>query len=243
MQMIRATLVAAALAAASPATAAVTGFVSNPAGNSTDWFGYVTGTLGLAVNTDANFTTAPTGALAPGFYQPSLGLTISTVVGNTSSAAIIDYASIPSGTFDCPCSTGEGPLPFSRMLLLGDETTTTLSFDSPVNAVGFFYGDKFNPYGNDPTTLLAYDGPGGTGTLLATFALPTNSYQLGYQVFMGVASDTANIRSLVVTDGFSNTGDGVYIDNIRFSQVATPEPASFGLMLAGLLGLAARRRR
>ena len=243
MKMIRAALVAAALAAASPATAAVTGFLSNPAGNSTDWFGYVTGTLGLAVNTEADFSAAPTGALAPGFYQPSLGLTITTVIGNTSSASIIDYTSTPSGTLDCPCSTGEGALPFSRMLLLGDETATTLSFDTPVNAVGFFYGDKFNPYGTDPTTLLAYDGPGGTGTLLASFALPTNSYQLGYQVFMGVASDSANIRSLVVVDGFSNTGDGVYIDNIRFSQVATPEPASFGLMLAGLLGLAARRRR
>jgi hypothetical protein len=239
----RAALVAMAVAAASPASAAVTGFLANPGSNSADWTSHVTGTLGLGINTQADFTTAPLGALAPGFYQPSLGLTITTVAGNSSFAQIVDYSSTPSGTFLCPCSNGEGALPFSRMLLVGDDVDTILSFDTPVNAVGFFYGDKFNPNGTDPTTLVAYDGPSGTGTVLGSFVLGANSYQLGFQVFMGVASTSANIRSLVVSDVFSGTGDGTYIDNIRFSQVATPEPASLGLLAVGLLGLAARRRR
>lgn len=244
INMIRAALAATALAAATPASAVTFGFVSDPGNNSTNWSTYVTGTLGLGINTQADFTTATPGALVPTLYQPSLGLTISVVAGNSSTVEIVDYNTTPAGTFACPCSTGEGALPFSRMLLLGDETTTTMSFDSAVNAVGFFYGDKFNPYGNDPTTIFAYDGSGGTGNLLANFALPTNSFQLGYQVFIGVASDTADIRSLVIVDGFSGTGDGVYIDNIRFSQAAaTPEPASLALLAAGLVGLAARRRR
>ena len=236
-------LAAAALAAtfvAAPAHAALTGFLSNPAANSADWAAHVTGVLGLGINTAADFTTAPTGALAPGFYQPSLGLTVTT----TGSLGIVDYSSVPSGSLTCPCSTGEGALPPSRLLAQSDASSMTLSFDAPVNAIGFFYGDKFNPFGTDPTTLLAYDGANGTGTLLGTFVLPTNSYQLGYQVFLGVASDTANIRSLMVTDVSSDTGDGTYIDNIRFSQaLATPEPASLALLGAGLLGLALRRRR
>lgn len=227
--------------AAAPAQAALVGFLSNPGSNSTDWSTHVTSVLGLGINTAADFTAAPLGALATGFYQPSLGLTI------TTNGTVIDYSGVPSGSLTCPCSTGEGALPSSRVMLLFDVGVTTLSFDLAVNAVGFFYGDKFNPVGTDPTTLLAYDGADGTGTLLGSFVLPTNSFQLGYQVFLGVASDSANIRSLVVTDGFSGTGDGTYLDNIRFSVpgavTATPEPATAALLGAGLLGLAARRRR
>ena len=109
--------VAAALAcaiAATPAQAALVGFLSNPGGNSTDWTTHVTNVLGLGINTGADFTAAPLGALAPGFYQPSLGLSIS--IGGS----VVDYTSTLSGTFTCPCSTGEGALPFSRMVLLGN---------------------------------------------------------------------------------------------------------------------------
>jgi hypothetical protein len=60
--------------------------------------------------------------------------------------------------------------------------------------------------------------------------------------FVGFTSGAADIASLTVSIMAS---DRVPLDNVMFSASAVPEPATWAMSVAGLLGvaLAARRRR
>lgn len=228
--------------------ATVTGFVSNPSGNSTDWADFVAGT-GASVNTSIDFETHPLGALDGTFYEASTGVTMTIVAPLDGGAAVVDVTGTPSGTIACPCSTGEGAFPLTRALVYADQVTFTVNFATAVSGFGMLTGDHFDPYPDslvapDPMTIAAYDGPDGTGTLLGSFDSLHYSFQLGYSYFMGVASTTNEIRSIVFTDGESGTHDGVDLDAFRIAQItAAPEPASLALLLAGAAGAIGLRRR
>jgi hypothetical protein len=122
--------------------------------------------------------------------------------------------------------------------------TLTVDFDAPVLGVGLFVIDLFNGLGNRTTTLAAYDGADGTGTLLATASAPAYNYQLYNKLFLGVASSSAvaNIRSVVFTNPLPIAGDGIALDDLRIAH-AVPEPGTWLLMLGGLAAVAGLTRR
>lgn len=239
--LARPVLLAALLAfgAASTAQAAVIGFVNNPTGNAADWANYLSGT-GSTVMTVIDFESHPAGSLNGGFYAGQ-GVTMSIVAPFYEQ--VTDITGVPSGSFDCPCSFGEGAFPLSRALIYGDQVSLTVNFANAISAIGLLTGDHFDPFGVDPITIEAFDGVNGTGASLGLFQSFPRNYQLGYSYFMGVASTTNEIRSIVLTDGFSGTSDGVDLDNFQIAMVDVPEPATLGVLAVGVIGMLGLRRR
>lgn len=235
-----------ACALASPlAQAATVAFDANPAANSTDWTTYVT-THGGVINTALDFESHPLGALDANFYAAQ-GVHMALSGANITFNEVYDYRNNYGGTTSGygPNSSGEGLANESRAYSAFSPNhpwNLTLSFDAPVLGAGLFVIDLFNGLGDRPVSLAAYDGVDGTGNLLATAHAPTYNFQLYYQFFLGVASDTANIRSVVFTNAPGKYGDGIVLDDIRFAQ-PVPEPETYALMLVGLglVGFAARR--
>lgn len=238
-------LVLSLLALGQQAEAATTAFANNPTGNSTDWSTYVSA-QGGAVSAILDFEAHPLGALQPEFYAGQ-GIHMALAGSNITFNAVYDYRNDYGGTVSGygPNSPGEGPAAESRAYGAynpGGPWTLTLSFDQAVMGAGLFVIDLFNGLGNRRTTLAAYDGVGGGGNLLATATAPDYNYQLYNKLFLGVASDTANIRSVVFTNPAPYAGDGIALDDIRVAT-PVPEPETYALMLAGLglVGFAARR--
>jgi hypothetical protein len=97
---------------------------------------------------------------------------------------------------------------------------------------------------NRTTTLAAYGGAEGTGTLLATASAPAYNFQLYNKLFLGVASSSAvaNIRSVVFTNPLPIAGDGIALDDLRIAN-AVPDPGTWLLMLGGLAAVAGLTRR
>ena len=117
-------------------------------------------------------------------------------------------------------------------------------------AAGFTTGFSFNytaPF--DTGTVTVWSGLDGSGTMLASFGLPTTSSGCpGYSAFfcpfvpIGVAfSGTAESIE------FGGVANEIVLDDVTFgsSTPGVPEPAAWATMLAGLAGAGAmiRRRR
>ena len=228
-----------ALGASVGANAAVVGFVNNPTGNAADWASHIAGT-GASVTTVIDFEGHPLLALNGSFYAAQ-GVTMS--IASPLYQFVTDVTGVPSGSSDCPCSVGEGPFPLSRALVYGDQVSLTVNFANAISAIGLLTGDHYDPSGGDPITMQAFDGLNGTGTSLGAFQSFPRNYQLGYSYFMGVASSVNEIRSIVLTDGFSGTSDGVYLDNFKIAMVDAPEPATLGVLAIGVVGMLGLRRR
>jgi hypothetical protein len=85
--------------------------------------------------------------------------------------------------------------------------------------------------------------------VLLTVALDSSSSDSATHDFVGIQSDTANIRYVVIAnDNLSvdpNWGVGgltTFFDDFTFEAIAAPEPSALALLGLGLLGLAAVRR-
>lgn len=111
------------------------------------------------------------------------------------------------------------------------------SFANPVSSVGAFV-NQYQVSGSTANSLLvvAYDVH---GYVLESFRVTIDTDAFGYDEgkFLGFQRATADIYGFGFVDG------SVVIDNVVTSAV--PEPATWGLMLAGLgvAGFVARRRR
>jgi hypothetical protein len=230
---------------ATTANAAVFGFVNNPTTNSTDWAASVVANGGGAgINTSVNFDSHPTGALVPGFYSGSAGVTL-TPSGDVNTVQIGGVAQL--NTSQPPLSPGEGPHASSNFLFDGGSASSlTISFNAPVLGAGLFIFDYFNPFGNNPLTIEAFNG---IGNSLGLFSAAAFNFQPDNMYFMGVVSTAQDISSLVFTDVNSNTGDTTGIDDIRFARGAAPssvpEPGALALFAAafGALGMSRRRNK
>jgi hypothetical protein len=112
--------------------------------------------------------------------------------------------------------------------------TMTFAFDTPITAWGAFLTGMEASLGG--SILASFDN--GAPQLVAIL-----SNSLGGVEFVGFISDTSfSSITLSKTSG----GDGWGIDDVYYSSqnaMSTPEPASAVLLAAGLIGLAARRRR
>jgi hypothetical protein len=219
------------------------GFVSNPTGNSADWASYVS-SVGATVSGAINFNTHPLGALQNNFYTAANGVTFS----STKPFSVV-YGTGPNqpNTSTTPLSAGEG-LHAASNYLLDDNSVGNLimSFSTPVLGAGLFTIDHYNPYGNNPLAIQAYSGANGTGTLLGSFDSAAYNFQPDHKYFMGVASDTADIGSIVYIHGSVGMNDIVGIDDIQIAtgRSSVPDSACTMLLLGtALSGLATLRRK
>lgn len=227
--------------------AAVTGFTSSPNNNSINWAAAVAA-AGGTINTNVNFNAHPLGALQPGFYAGSDGVTL-TPTGDVNT--VTTGAGPGQGNnFSPPLSPGEGPHAPSNFLFDGsDPSSLTISFATQVLGAGLFIIDFINPSGNNPLTVEAFTGANGTGTSLGSFSSVDFNFQPNNQYFMGIVSTDGDIGSMVFTDVNSTGGDTTGIDDIRFAVDGNgggnqmPEPPSLVLLGLGLAGLGVMRRR
>ncbi|MBI1788016.1 MAG: putative Ig domain-containing protein [Acidobacteria bacterium] len=222
-----------------PATAAVTGFVNNPTTNSQDLANWVASHQG-ALNKTVDFSTHPLGPLQSGFYS-SQGVTLTGTGVYTNVVFGAGPGQINPGT-----SPGEGPHAPSNFLGTSQITSQVragnlvITFAAPVMAAGLFTIDSHSSgqFGSNQLILEAFSGPDATGTLLGQFFSAPFVFQPNLLYFMGVASDTNNIRSVRFVNPSASQflGDFVGIGPIHF---ASPRVVLLsGTLPSGTVGVA-----
>jgi hypothetical protein len=174
------------------------------------------------------------GALDPGATIIDFeSMTLGTTVPITDGQVVIDS---PTGSMKIlPQGYTQYPGVFEGQYLGQWPTTFTFDFANPVSEFGVGVFDPNYPN----TNLAAYDSQG--GLLEPQIFVPTGSPGGGWSTFVGFVRANADIAQVVLT---AQSGDLIGIDNVTyFREAAVPAPALLALLLVGLVGLAAARRR
>lgn len=114
-----------------------------------------------------------------------------------------------------PLSAGEGEMDVAQAIVFQDSGAWTLviSFRLPVLGAGVMSADLFNPTGDNPLVLRAFNGPDGSGDLLAEATSPAFNFQLNRLCFLGVVDPASRIRSITVST------PGLYPDEVFLTDV------------------------
>jgi hypothetical protein len=183
------------------------------------------------------------GAASNGNIGPNFGVTFD-------APALVICLNTP-GTVCSNTSRGGLGDPGSQLGALFFLTSNSITMDV---AGGFDTGFSFNYTAiNVGGSVSVYDGPGGGGTLLGSFVLPTTAsgcdpaYAAGFCPFFPVGVGFAGTAQSVV---FAGVGNQIVFDDITFGSATpgpgVPEPSTITLLGLGLatgLGGMIRRRR
>lgn len=122
-------------------------------------------------------------------------------------------------------------------------STFNISFSSAISAFGF-YGTDIGDFGGT-LSLVATDGTTTTITVPSESGSGGSQPANGSVLYFGFYDTTDSYTNISFQN--SNTADGFGFDNFSVGTLEqitpTPEPASMTLMVTGLVGLAALRRR
>lgn len=178
--------------------------------------------------------------------------------GAIGSIGTIDFESAPLGTFTslavAPGVTASGPAglsinntpnfpsapsldgfnttPGGSQYVEDQAGTLTFTFDSPVQFFGAYLTGLQSYYAQDTITF----SDGATQTIDAPEGGTNGS--IGAVDFVGFTDAGASISSVTITSNTGGAGtDYIGVDDVSYQVGAAPEPASIGLMLAGLIGL------
>lgn len=123
-----------------------------------------------------------------------------------------------------------------------DDNVITINFAEDVKSAGLVFTD-----GDSSSTNIKLEAFDDMGMLLATIdagdlADGTFTGETAEDRFLGFQDTDGRIASLTLT---MDLGLGIEIDHIHYQQYSTciPEPASMGMIMMGMFGLAGLRRR
>jgi len=178
--------------------------------------------LGIAHATTVDFRTLPSGTVVTNQYGD---FTASLSGGNASGDPTIAYYG--AGLSNSPTA---GTYPTAQFL--------NIKFISAVDALSFIFNDEDYNGGNEWTTYDANNNVLESGILDDAGTITVSATQFGNNGISMISFDNGFVT------GQSNWTQALSVLNYNLApQGAVPEPASFLLLGAGIVGFAASRRR
>ena len=190
---------------------------------------------------------AAVAAAATTLSHPAGATTLSYSTGLANPAVVLDFSGLQDGSTVGAAYAAQG-VTFGG-LFVSSQLGNTLSPTTAPAAVNFqgnttnaTFTISFTTVVHDAAFFLYTDGFGTTitsslaGTQVET--VNAGTYQNSGADFFGFTASSFDLITIVV----ARSGNAV-IDNVEIGQAQVPEPASAALLLMGLTGIAASRRR
>ena len=176
-----------------------------------------------------NFESAPLGSFTSLVVAP--GVTLSAVASGT----INNTPNFPSN----PALDGFNTTPGGANYVESLGRITTFTFSTPVQFFGVWLTGLQLNFFQDKVTFNY-----GTAQTINALETGTDSSH-GAVNFVGFTDAGKSITSVTITSGSGTGGDFIGIDDVSYQTTASsvPEPASLGVVVAGLLGLGFAYRR